>query len=79
MLDIAGRSANSLTHTQGIGDLYREYLGAQKFGFEFNLAYIPTSFHAQSEEMFDRNYLRELYALGCKMAVDGYPWVKLPP
>ncbi|MGI9265350.1 MAG: patatin-like phospholipase family protein [Gammaproteobacteria bacterium] len=79
MLDIAGRSASSLVHTQGLGDLYREYLGAKKFDFDFNLAYIPNTFDAESEELFDRSYMRKLYALAYEMAADGFPWEKIPP
>ncbi len=79
MLEIAGRSASSMVHTQGLGDLYREYLGAEKFGFDFNLAYIPSTFDAESQELFDRDYMRKLYELAYQMAADGYPWEKTPP
>jgi predicted acylesterase/phospholipase RssA len=79
LLDIAGRSASSLVHTQGLGDLYREFLAAKKFGVDFNLAYIPSTFDVESEELFDRNYMRKLYALAYEKAVNGYPWVKSPP
>ncbi|MGI9258349.1 MAG: patatin family protein, partial [Gammaproteobacteria bacterium] len=79
MVAIGGRSASSLVHTQGIGDLYREYLGALKFGFDFNLAYIPSTFDTEADELFDRDYMRALYQLAYEMAVDGYPWEKIPP
>lgn len=79
MLAIGGRSASSMVHTQGLGDLYREYLGAKKFGFDFNLAYIPNTFDVQSEEMFDQNYMRKLFKYAYELALDGYPWQKIPP
>ena len=79
MLDIAGRSASSLVHTQGLGDLYREFLAARKFGVDFNLAYIPSTFDAESEELFDLSYMQKLYALAYEMAANGYPWAKSPP
>lgn len=79
LFSIAGRSASSMVLTQGIGDLYREYLGALKYDFDFNLAYIPSEFKADAHELFDRDYMRQLYKLGYKMAVDGYPWQKFPP
>ena len=79
MFEIAGRSADSMVHTQGMGDLYREFLGAMKFGFDFNLAYIPNAFDAESEELFDQEYMRQLYEYAYKLAVDGYPWEKFPP
>lgn len=34
VIDIAGRSTSSMIRTQGIGDLYREYLGSIVFGFD---------------------------------------------
>ena len=79
MLAIAGRSAGSMVYTQGLGDLYREFLAAMKYGFNFHLAYIPSDFDAESEELFDPSYMRKLFEFGYNMAVDGYPWEGLPP
>jgi len=79
IFSIAERSASSMIRTQGIGDLYREYLGALKYDFDFNLAYIPSDFDASNHELFDRAYMRQLYKLGYEMAADGYPWEQSPP
>ncbi len=79
VFEIAGRSAESMVHTQGIGDLYREFLGARKFGFDFNLAYIPAEFDMKPTELFDKEYMQALFRLGYDLAIDGYPWKKLPP
>lgn len=79
IMAIAGRSADSLVRTQGTGDLYREFIGAHKYGFDFHLAYIPDDFEADSHEMFDLNFMRELYKLGYSMAAGGYPWEDIPP
>ena len=78
-LTIAGRAVSSLIHTQGIGDLYRIYLTAQKDGLDYNLAYIPKSFNVPKKEDFDTAYMRELFDVGYNMAVKGYPWQKTPP
>lgn len=78
-LSIAGRAVSSLIQTQGIGDLYRIYLSAERDGIHFNLAYIPETFKLQSEEPFDPEYMRELFGVGYKMAANGYPWAKTPP
>jgi predicted patatin/cPLA2 family phospholipase len=43
-LSIANRAVSSLIQTQGVGDLYRIYIAAQRDGIDFNLAYIPESF-----------------------------------
>jgi hypothetical protein len=79
IFSIGERSASSMVRSQGIGDLYREYLGALKYDFDFNLAYIPSEFDAANHELFDRDYMRQLYSLGYKMASAGYPWRKSPP
>jgi hypothetical protein len=78
-LDIASRSITSLIHTQGIGDLYRIYLTAQRDGIDYNLAYIPAEFDVEHKEEFDTNYMRQLFNLGFDMARHGYPWEKHPP
>jgi hypothetical protein len=78
-LTIVGRAISSLIQTQGIGDLYRIYLTAQKDGIDYNLAYIPASFNVPKKEDFDTAYMRELFDEGYSMAVKGYPWQKTPP
>jgi predicted acylesterase/phospholipase RssA len=79
IMAIAGRSAGSLVRTQGTGDLYREFIGAHKYDFDFHLAYIPNDFEADTHELFDREYMRKLYKLGYEMAAGGYPWESIPP
>ena len=78
-LSIAERAISSLIEAQGIGDLYRIYLEAERDGVDFNLAYIPPSFDAPHEEEFDTEYMRALFQTGYQMAADGYPWEKVPP
>jgi predicted acylesterase/phospholipase RssA len=78
-LSIAGRAVSSLLHTQGIGDLYRIYLNAQRDGIDFNLTFIPKSFTTESKEAFDRKYMNELYDVGYQRAVDGTLWTDYPP
>jgi predicted acylesterase/phospholipase RssA len=79
IFSLGGRSASAMVRSQGIGDLYREYLGALKYDFDFNLAYIPSDFEADNHELFDQDYMRRLYKLGHEMASEGYPWEKSPP
>ena len=79
LLSIAGRSMSSLTSTQGIGDLYRIYAVTQREGIEFNLASIPADFEPNAQEAFDPVEMKRLYDLGYEMALNGFPWEKLPP
>jgi hypothetical protein len=78
-LSILTRSVTSLIQTQGVGDLYRIYLAAQRDGFDYNLAYIPRSFTRQLQEPFHTAYMRELFDVGYNMALKGYSWAKAPP
>lgn len=79
VLSIASRAITSMIHTQGVGDLYRIYLTAQRDNVDFNLAYIPASFGHPHREEFDTDFMRALYETGYRMAVQGYPWNKTPP
>jgi len=69
----------SLIRTQGLGDLNRMYLVAQRDGADFHLAYIPDSFAMEPHEPFDQAYMNGLYDLGQAMTKNGYPWATLPP
>ncbi|MBW2556687.1 MAG: patatin-like phospholipase family protein, partial [Deltaproteobacteria bacterium] len=76
---ILNRSISSLIRTQGIGDLYRIYLSAQRDGMDYNVAFIPSDFNEKPKEEFDPEYMGKLFALGYQMARNGYPWEKAPP
>ena len=76
---IAARTIDSLIRTQGIGDMYRVYLGTKRDGLDYHLAYIPDDFEEQPKEAFDKEYMRKLFDVGYKLAKNGYPWLKYPP
>jgi hypothetical protein len=76
---IVGRAVSSLLHSQGIGDLYRIYLTAQRDGVDHNLAYIGADFNFEQVEEFDQAFMRALYRYGCDLGRQGYPWQKVPP
>ena len=76
---ILERAVSSLIQTQGVGDLYRIYLAAERDGIDFNLAYIPDSFTTPLKEPFETQYMKELFQVGYDLAVDGYPWAEVPP
>ena len=78
-LSIANRAIASLIQTQGVGDLYRIYIAAQRDGIDFNLAYIPESFKTPLREPFDKTYMQALFKVGYDLAANGYPWAKTPP
>jgi predicted patatin/cPLA2 family phospholipase len=70
---------DTLIRTQGLGDLYRIYLGSVRDDIEFNLAAIPSDFDMEPKEAFDPDYMRALFDLGYENAREGYPWASSPP
>jgi predicted patatin/cPLA2 family phospholipase len=75
-LDLGGRSVSSLIRTQGIGDISKIYLAAERDGLGLNLAYIPEAFDVESDEAFDRDYMQALYDLAYKRITEGDPWLR---
>jgi len=72
-------SLTTLIRSQGIGDLYRLYLGAQRDHLDFNLAYIPAEFAFEASEPFDPEYMKALFDFAYELARKGYKWHKTPP
>jgi hypothetical protein len=63
-----------MIQTQGVGDLSRIYLTANRDDFDFNLAFIPKTFIRGPKEPFESAYMNDLYKVDYDMAVGGYPW-----
>jgi hypothetical protein len=78
-LSIAGRAVSSLIATQGVGDLYRTYVNAQRDGIDYNWVSIPLAFKLQSREAFDREYMQKLFDVGFELGKEGGFWRKTPP
>jgi len=79
LMPILSRTIDTLIKTQGIGDLYRIYLGCRRDGLDYRLAFIPPDFDAVSDEPFDSVYMRKLFDLGFEQARSGYAWADAPP
>ena len=78
-LPIALRAITTLIQYQGIGDLYRIYSITKRDHVDFNLAYIPPTFETPHTKDFDTVYMKSLFDLGYKEAVEGVEWAKHPP
>ena len=72
-------SVDTIIRTQGLGDLYRIYLGAMRDEADFKLAYIPEDFELEADELFDPEYMSALFDLGYEQARNGYNWSSAPP
>lgn len=73
------KSVAGLVKTQGIGDLYQMQATAARVGVDFNAIWIPESFAETEPAPFDQTYMRDVYALGLRMAEGGIPWSTHPP
>ncbi len=76
---IGTRAITTLTKYQGVGDLYRIYLLAQRDEIDYNLAYIPLDFNPKRTSEFDTRYMNEEFDLAYNLARAGYQWSKHPP
>ena len=76
---IASRAIASLIQTQGVGDLYRIYVAADRDHIDYNLASIPETFTTELKEPFDPTYMNALFNLGYDLGAKGYAWAKFPP
>ena len=79
VISIAGRAISSMIHTQGVGDLYRIFLTAQRDKVQFNMTHIPADFQHLHPEEFDNSFMQALYERGYQLATSGQAWKKLPP
>lgn len=78
-ISIAGPAIASLIHTQGLGDMNRIFLQAQRDGLDFNLAIIGDDFKEKKRVDFDTPYMQKLLEYGRSRAAAGYQWKKMPP
>lgn len=80
LVSLSQRSVETLIKNQGIGDLYRLYVGAKRDGMDYNLIYMPTSFQEKSQEIFDPVYMSKLFDVGYKMGLNNdTEWKHAPP
>jgi predicted acylesterase/phospholipase RssA len=76
---IAIRTIDTLLKSQGVGDLFRLFVFAQRDQFDYNLVYIQPDFTQRPTSSFDTAYMNELFQKGFQMACCGQPWRKYPP
>ncbi len=70
-LPIAIRGFMSMLRSQGVGDLQRISTLAERDGINIRLAYIPSSFIEEPEEIFDPEWMTRLFELGREIGSEG--------
>ena len=78
-LAIAGQAISTMTAANGVNDLYRIYLTAQRDGVDYNLAFLEDEFTVPYKGPFDPTYMNTLFEYGYSKGKAGYAWKKLPP
>lgn len=76
---IGARSVETLIKNNGVGDLYRLYLGALEDGTTYYQIHIPASFDRPSQELFDPAYMSALFETGRELGYKAQSWDRAPP
>lgn len=79
LIALSGRSLETLIKYQGMGDLYRLYVGARRDNINYHLMHVPSDFSVEMKELFDPVYMKSLFELGYGMGKEGAHWLKSPP
>lgn len=78
-LALATRSLETVTKSQGIGDLVRMYEKSKRDGITYNLIAIPNDFSAPRKAPFELEYMKPLYERGLTIGRGPIPWQDKPP
>jgi len=76
---VARRALETLIYAQGINDLYRLEVAAEREGEDFNVAYIDVKFDYPHPVAFAPDFVRHLFQYSNSLAAHGYPWRKALP
>jgi hypothetical protein len=76
---IISNSLDALIINQANGDLEEIFLQTQRDGLNYFLTYIPDDFDVESTEMFDNNYMNQLFERGYNEGLRKDPWMRFPP
>ena len=78
LMSLADRTFLTMSKIQASGELLRLCLAARRDKVTFRLAHIPADFSAQSQELFDRNYMTSLFRAGFALGQKGTAWRESP-
>ncbi len=79
LISITARSVSTLIRSAGVADIQVIETQARDNGFGLQVTAVPESFDVPETELFDPVYMRALYELGYRMAIDGKAWMMVVP
>jgi len=71
-LTIVQKAVSLLINYNGVGDLYKGYMLAQKQSSSYKLAFNKNDFNVEHDVDFDPEYMKKLYEYGYQAAKKGY-------
>jgi predicted acylesterase/phospholipase RssA len=74
--EISGRALGTMIKFAAINDLYRLHVNTDASGLGLQYVAIPDEFESQSDEMFDPQEMKRLFALGYETGISGSGWQK---
>jgi hypothetical protein len=78
-ISIANRAVAAMISSAGYQDVRRIYVGAERDGVDYNLAFIGRDFTVEYDKPFEQSYMRPLFEYGRQRALRGDAWAKRPP
>lgn len=79
LIKIATRSSTTITKYDAAADIFRISTLVKTLGGNFYLQFIPGDFNREPKRMFDTDYMRTLFLLGCQRAYSDPPWLNSLP
>ncbi len=80
VIPIAARTIRYFFDTRSVATLYRVYVLAHRYEIDFNLGAIPQDFTPELDITdFNQTVMKKMFDTGYNQAVNGYPWLKVPP
>lgn len=76
---LAATSISALLDNHAAGDIYRIFVAATRDGAEFRLAADSSKLEPSGGALFDKEYMKKLFAEARDQASRGYPWLRTVP
>ncbi len=74
LLTLATRTIETLVKAQSAGDIKEIVALAARDGLSVRVMMLPNSFERESKELFDREYMSDLYRTGFELGQDPSNW-----